>query len=178
MDESKKNLLVTLEGASGLYGDLRGRILSVESELGAGIVEIENNLANNYKSNVELSTVLATKADLVNNRIPASQLPSYVDDVLEHDSLSEFPTTGEKGKVYVALDTNIFYRWSGSTYISLVDIDFSNYYTKDEVYDKTYINNNMLTSSNIATYDGSGTADTDIVKMMMAVKNSLSTNPT
>lgn len=50
-------------------------------------------------------------------KIAASQLPSYVDDVLEYDSLLEFPITGEKGKIYVALDTNKVYRWSGSAYV-------------------------------------------------------------
>ena len=50
-------------------------------------------------------------------KIAASQLPSYVDDVLEYDTLPDFPVTGEKGKIYVALDTNKVYRWSGSAYI-------------------------------------------------------------
>lgn len=49
--------------------------------------------------------------------VPASQLPSYVDDVLEHANLAAFPGTGETGKIYVALDTNKTYRWSGSAYV-------------------------------------------------------------
>lgn len=51
--------------------------------------------------------------------VPASQLPSYVDDVVEFASLSAFPVTGETGKIYVALDTSKTYRWSGSTYIDI-----------------------------------------------------------
>ena len=50
-------------------------------------------------------------------KIAASQLPSYVDDVLEYNSLLEFPVTGEKGKIYVALNANKVYRWSGSAYV-------------------------------------------------------------
>ena len=50
-------------------------------------------------------------------KVPASQLPSFVDDVLEFVNLAEFPTTGESAKIYVALDTNKTYRWSGSTYV-------------------------------------------------------------
>lgn len=50
-------------------------------------------------------------------KVPAAQLPSYVDDVLEYANLAAFPVTGEAGKIYVALDTNKIYRWSGSTYI-------------------------------------------------------------
>lgn len=62
---------------------------------------------------------LANKADLVNGLVPSSQLPSYVDDVLEYANLAGFPTTGETGKIYVALDSNKIYRWSGSAYIEV-----------------------------------------------------------
>lgn len=51
--------------------------------------------------------------------VPSSQLPSYVDDVLEFDKLASFPKTGEGGKIYVALDTNLTYRWSGTAYIEI-----------------------------------------------------------
>lgn len=51
--------------------------------------------------------------------IPSAILPSYVDDVLEYANLAAFPVTGETGKIYVALDTNKCYRWSGSTYIQI-----------------------------------------------------------
>jgi hypothetical protein len=50
-------------------------------------------------------------------KVPSSQLPSFVDDVLEYASLSSFPTTGEGGKIYVALDTNKTYRWGGTSYV-------------------------------------------------------------
>ena len=49
--------------------------------------------------------------------IPTSQLPSYVDDVLEFTNLAGFPATGETGKIYVAKDTNKTYRWSGTAYV-------------------------------------------------------------
>ena len=54
-----------------------------------------------------------------NGHVPASQLPSYVDDVLEFTKLSDFPTTGETDKIYIAMDTNKIYRWSGTTYIEI-----------------------------------------------------------
>ncbi len=53
-------------------------------------------------------------------KVPAAQLPSYVDDVIEGANLAAFPGTGETGKIYVALDTNIAYRWTGSTYLEIV----------------------------------------------------------
>lgn len=52
-------------------------------------------------------------------KVPQSQLPSYVDDVLEYANLASFPATGESGKIYVALDTNKTYRWSGSAYVEI-----------------------------------------------------------
>lgn len=51
--------------------------------------------------------------------ISSVYLPSYVDDVLEFASLPAFPNPGEKGKIYVAEDTNKNYRWSGSLYIEI-----------------------------------------------------------
>lgn len=52
-------------------------------------------------------------------KVPAAQLPSYVDDVLEFASLANFPGVGETGKIYVATDTGLPYRWSGSGYIEI-----------------------------------------------------------
>jgi len=51
--------------------------------------------------------------------VTSSQLPSYVDDVVEYANLAGFPVTGETSKIYVALDTNKIYRWSGSAYIEI-----------------------------------------------------------
>ena len=70
---------------------------------------------------------LDTKADLVNGKVPASQLPSYVDDVLEFPDKESFPTTGEAGKIYVALDTGKTYRWGGSTYVEISTGEFAVY---------------------------------------------------
>lgn len=51
-----------------------------------------------------------------NGFVKNTQLPSYVDDVLEYDNLAAFPATGETGKIYIAKDTNKTYRWSGTGY--------------------------------------------------------------
>lgn len=52
-------------------------------------------------------------------KVPAEQLPSYVDDVIEAASKTAFPATGESGKIYVALDDNKTYRWGGSAYVEI-----------------------------------------------------------
>lgn len=54
-----------------------------------------------------------------NGKVVSSYLPSYVDDVLEYNTRTTFPTTGESGKIYIALDTNKTYRWGGTTYVEL-----------------------------------------------------------
>lgn len=53
------------------------------------------------------------------SKVPSLYLPSYVDDVLEYANLAAFPGTGETGKIYVTLDTNKTYRWSGSAYVEI-----------------------------------------------------------
>ena len=52
-------------------------------------------------------------------KVPTSQLPSYVDDVLEYTNKASFPTTGETGKIYVDKATNLTYRWSGTAYVEI-----------------------------------------------------------
>lgn len=74
---------------------------------------------------VDLGTVITShqdisgKADLIDGKVPSTQLPSYVDDVLEYTNLESFPLTGEAGKIYIAIDTNKTYRWSGSAYVEI-----------------------------------------------------------
>ena len=56
---------------------------------------------------------------LVGGVIPATQLPAYVDDVLEFPALANFPATGEAGKIYIAASTGKTYRWNGATYTEI-----------------------------------------------------------
>ena len=59
------------------------------------------------------------KADLVDGKVPAGQLPSYVDDVLEFSSYADLPQSGEKGKIYITTKDNKQFRWGGSAYIEI-----------------------------------------------------------
>lgn len=76
-----------------------------------------HNSSDTAHSDIRLS--LSAKADLVDGTVPANQLPSYIDDVLEYANLATFPATGVSGKIYVALDTNLTYRWGGSAYVEI-----------------------------------------------------------
>ena len=77
--------------------------------------EIIGTLSNQ----TDLMSFLALKADLVDGKVPSSQLPSYVDDVIEVANFAALPVTGETGKIYITLDTGFLYRWSGSIYIRI-----------------------------------------------------------
>ena len=59
-------------------------------------------------------------ATLVGGLVPATQLPSYVDDVIEAANFAALPATGETGKIYVTLATGKIYRWSGSAYVEIM----------------------------------------------------------
>ncbi len=76
------------------------------------------NTSLDSKENVSKKGVAGGYASLDSaGLVPTTQLPSYIDDVLEYTNLAGFPATGATGKIYVALDTNKAYRWSGSTYV-------------------------------------------------------------
>lgn len=81
-------------------------------------------------------------------KIPSSQLPSYVDDVIEVVNFSSLPVTGEIGKIYVTIDTNFEYRWSGSTYIRLI----ASPGTTDAIAEGTI--NKYYTDARVAAYIG------------------------
>lgn len=87
--------------------------------LGSEVIQDDEVSAFTTWSSNKLTEDFAGKADLVDGKVPAAQLPSYVDDVEEYASTSAFPSTGETGKIYVALDTNKTYRWSGSVYVEV-----------------------------------------------------------
>jgi hypothetical protein len=52
-------------------------------------------------------------------KVPASQLPAYVDDVIEVADFASLPATGESGKIYITLDDNKTFRWGGSVYVEI-----------------------------------------------------------
>ncbi len=93
------------------------------------VIEINVNKGSSYakwgtilgtlSDQTDLQGALDLKANLVDGKVPASELPSYVDDVIEVADYAALPTTGETGKIYITLDTNKVYRWSGSVYIEI-----------------------------------------------------------
>lgn len=76
--------------------------------------------ALNSKLNTSLKGAANGLAELdADGKVPSSQLPSYVDDIIEVADYAHLPITGESGKIYVTLDTNLTYRWSGTGYTEI-----------------------------------------------------------
>ena len=70
--------------------------------------------------NISKKGVASGYAELdANGFVPISQLPSFVDDVLEYNTLSLFPVIGESGKIYISTSNGLTYRWSGTTYVEI-----------------------------------------------------------
>lgn len=88
-------------------------------------------------------------------KVPANQLPSFVDDVLEYAGFSSFPTTGESGKLYVALNTGKLYRWSGSAYVDISSTS-GNADTATQLATARRISLTGVVDSAGALFDGSG----------------------
>ena len=101
-----------------------------------------NDYDNTAKGIVDgVTTALAGKVDTssvgvasgvaeldANGKVPSSQLPSYVDDIIEgylyegkwySDASHTTEITGETGKIYVELTTEKCYRWSGSAFVEI-----------------------------------------------------------
>ena len=98
-----------------------GGVLDVQDSDGKSLVDSSIAKLPNYikASEKGASNGVATLGS--DGRVPSSQLPAYVDDVLEYNNRDSFPTTGESGKIYIAKDTNKTYRWSGSVYVVISD---------------------------------------------------------
>ena len=64
------------------------------------------------------SDIGVSVASLVNGTIPSTQLPSYVDDVIEAPNFASLPS-GESGKLYVTTDDNKTFRWSGTAFVEI-----------------------------------------------------------
>lgn len=135
--------------ADSLLGSIAGGVVEEIALTGAGRALIDDETANDQRATLGLdqidntsdadkpvSTAQAAADGLrqllsekgqangytpldASAKVPAAFLPSYVDDTLEFASTGAFPAAGETGKIYVALNTNNVYRWSGSTYVEI-----------------------------------------------------------
>lgn len=85
---------------------------TVDQNINSAKQEITKQLTTEINKKVDKSELFDRS-----NIIKTEFLPSYVDDVIEGATKSNFPSTGESGKIYVAIDSGKTYRWSGTAYV-------------------------------------------------------------
>lgn len=91
-----------------------------QSEINASFGATDNSIRKeltDFKNTKGKANGLASLDN--DGKVPSSQLPSYVDDVIEINTFNNLPSTGESGKIYITQDTNLTYRWSGSAYTEI-----------------------------------------------------------
>lgn len=88
----------------------------INTQLGTSDDSLHKELTN-FKNTKGKANGLASLDD--SGKVPSTQLPSYVDDVIEINTFNNLPSTGESGKIYITQDTNLTYRWSGSAYTEI-----------------------------------------------------------
>ena len=114
---------------------------------------------------------------ITSGTIDAARLPSYVDDVIEAANLAAFPATGETGKIYVALDTNKTYRWSGSAYVYITSgaVDSVGGYTG--IVGPTQLLNALTSGTNVIAINIGGTGATDAAGALTSLGAYAASNP-
>ena len=111
------------QAISTLQGSLDteiARATKAEQDITSAYEAADTTLQNNINAINNSKGVANGIATLdQNGLVPSSQLPSYVDDVIEVSTFSALPDTGESGKIYITQDTNLTYRWSGTAYVEI-----------------------------------------------------------
>ena len=156
---TNKNAIATLNGADTVNGSVAKKIKDAIGALDVTDNAVTNNFVtavSETDGKIKVSRAVPTIANVsgltealgnklekslkgaasglaeldANGKVPAAQLPSYVDDVIEaYKSGADFyedsahtaakKITGESGKIYVDLHTNVTYRWSGTAYVEI-----------------------------------------------------------
>ena len=165
------SLTVKDVGSEAQYVDISydnsGNVIEDITTTSASVSSVKSVAKAIKDINIDLSgkanaSALIDKADLVSGRVPANELPSYVDDIIEgyynstdgkfyEESTYTTEIIGERGIIYVDLITNSMYRWDDTenefveminpTNVSLAGLTDTNISSPEEgqslVYDAT-----------------------------------------
>lgn len=130
---------VSIGGAFVSDGDVVRALVDTPAQTNANWVITENNIgyvpenANNKTSTIlgnETSTSLYVTIKGIVDYFTGTRIRTLLeistlsgtntgDQVFEFANLATFPVTGATGTIYIAIDTGLMYRWSGSAYVSI-----------------------------------------------------------
>lgn len=127
----------------------------INTQLGISDDSLHKELTN-FKNTKGKANGLASLDD--SGKVPSTQLPSYVDDVLEFTQLDQLPKPGESGKIYVVTSTNLQYRWSGSDYVE-ISKSFSNVQNNLDAHINNRTNPHRVTKEQIGLDQVDNTSD-------------------
>lgn len=160
------------DGKSAYQSALDGGFIGTELEFNQFLSEVDklDNLSGINTGDETASTIINKIGD--GSKINQSYLPSYVDDILEYDTVSLFPLIGEMGKIYIAIDSNKQYRWTGSLYTQItngliastndVPEGINNLYFTVARFLSNLTDTNIKNALGITTLSGSNTGDQDL----------------
>lgn len=154
------------------------------AEIRDGLTKAEVVKALNYTPADEAKKGVASGyAELdVNGKVPTSQLPSYLSEVKEFASVTTFPTAGDSSIIYLALDTMIQYRWSGSAYSAISGTSLALGETSETAYrgdrgktayDHSQDSGKLATAQTSGFYKFSSTAEGHVGSVTAVVKKDL-----
>ena len=187
--------------------EVEGRVDTAESKLagieaGATADQLASEVPNTPAGNIAATDVQAAINELDTEKqalsekgqangyasldagglVPAAQLPSYVDDVIESATYAALPVTGEASKIYVVIADETqggdvsTYRWTGSAYAII-----SNFTTEADV--KALYESNANTNefsdaekSKLAGIESGATADQTEAEINTAYESNANTN--
>jgi hypothetical protein len=79
-----------------------------------------NQLATELSPSLDDLTIIGDPTTGISRKITLSQMASlFTGTVEEYASLAAFPLVGTADTIYIALDTNVLYRWNGTAYVEL-----------------------------------------------------------
>ena len=146
--------------------------MSLDTQLQSAFTAVGNAVKSKVStSQLGVANGVATLGS--DGKVPSTQLPSFVDDVLEFANTTTFPVTGDTGKIYVDLSTNQTYRWGGSSYVKITSGEVASVNGQTGVVNITTITGNAGTATKLETtrtisitgdftwstsFDGSGNA--------------------
>lgn len=123
LDEKFDDVENEVSSVESMLEDARKLVKEIEDRFGETLAAIEQFKRDIHNEIDDLKDLIGAPNGIApldsDAKVPSAYLPSYVDDVLEYATKAAFPVRGEEGKIYVALDDNLTYRWSGSTYVEI-----------------------------------------------------------